>query len=49
MDLDILVVNHHAPPSLRRNNLTGPNPWLKVRLEGVRSNRTAIGATVTPT
>ena len=39
MDLDILVVNHHEPPSLRRSNLTGPNQyqWLKMRLEGVRS------------
>lgn len=50
--LDILVVNHQ-PPSLRRSNLTGSNQLLtmqlKVRLEGVRSNRTVIGAMVATT
>lgn len=52
-DLDILVFNHHQPPSLRRSNLTGSNQLLtmqlKVRLEGVRSNRTVIGAMVATT
>jgi enediyne biosynthesis protein E4 len=36
----------NEPPSLLRNDVSGPNHWLKVLLEGVVSNRSAIGATV---
>ena len=46
-DLDILVVNLNEPPSLLQNDLGGDNHWLKVRLVGVDSNRSAIGARVT--
>jgi len=46
-DLDILIMNRNAPPSLLRNDLTGTNHWLKVLLVGVKSNRSAIGALVT--
>ena len=46
-DLDILIMNRNAPPSLLRNDLTGTNHWLKVMLIGVQSNRSAIGARVT--
>ena len=42
-DLDILIMNRNAPPSLLRNDLTGTNHWLKVMLIGVQSNRSAIG------
>ena len=45
-DVDILIVNLNEPPSLLRNDLTGNQNWLKVKLEGVKSNRSAIGATV---
>ncbi|MFZ0639127.1 MAG: CRTAC1 family protein [Candidatus Acidiferrales bacterium] len=45
-DLDILIVNRDEPPSLLRNDLTGKHHWLKVRLIGVKSNRSAIGARV---
>ncbi|HEV2616395.1 MAG TPA: CRTAC1 family protein [Candidatus Acidoferrales bacterium] len=45
-DLDILIVNRDEPPSLLRNDLRGNHHWLKVRLIGVKSNRTAIGARV---
>ena len=45
-DLDILVVNLNEPPSLLRNDVTGKVNWIKVKLEGVRSNRSAIGARV---
>jgi hypothetical protein len=45
-DVDILIVNLNEPPSLLRNDLTGKQNWLKVKLEGVKSNRSAIGATV---
>jgi len=46
-DLDILVVNLNEPPSLLRNDVSGDNHWLKVKLVGVKSNRSAIGARVT--
>jgi hypothetical protein len=46
-DVDILVVNMNEPPSLLRNDVTGKNHWLKVKLVGVQSNRSAIGARVT--
>lgn len=46
-DIDILVVNLNEPPSLLRNDLGGNNHWLKVKLIGVKSNRSAIGARVT--
>jgi len=45
-DLDILVVNLGEPPSLLRNDLSGNNNWLKVKLIGTKSNRSAIGARV---
>ena len=45
-DLDVLIVNLNEPPSLLRNDLSGGGHWLKVRLIGVKSNRSAIGARV---
>jgi hypothetical protein len=45
-DMDVLVVNMNEPPSLLRNDLTVKQNWLKVKLEGVKSNRSAIGARV---
>ena len=45
-DVDILIVNLNQPPSLLRNDLAGRANWLKVKLAGVDSNRSAIGATV---
>ena len=45
-DLDILVVNLNEPPSLLRNDLRGFHHWLKVKLIGTKSNRSAIGARV---
>ena len=46
-DIDVLIVNLNEPPSLLRNDLGGMNHWLKVKLIGVKSNRSAIGARVT--
>ena len=46
-DVDILIVNQNEPPSLLRNDVTGKNHWIKVKLNGVKSNRSAIGARVT--
>src|SRR6184192_3125083 len=45
-DVDILIVNLNEPPSLLRNDVTGNNHWLKVKLVGTKSNRSAIGARV---
>jgi hypothetical protein len=45
-DVDILIMNINEPPSLLRNDVRGDNHWLKVKLIGVKSNRSAIGATV---
>ncbi|HEY3443368.1 MAG TPA: CRTAC1 family protein [Paludibaculum sp.] len=46
-DIDVLVMNMHEPPSLLRNDSTSPHHWVKLQLQGVKSNRAAIGATVT--
>ena len=46
-DIDILIVNLNEPPSLLRNDVTGNNHWLKVKLVGTHSNRSAIGARIT--
>lgn len=45
-DLDILIVNLNQPPSLLRNDLKPGHNWLKVKLIGTKSNRSAIGARV---
>jgi hypothetical protein len=45
-DMDMLVMNQNEPPSLIRNDAPAGNHWLKVRLEGTKSNRSAIGARV---
>ena len=45
-DLDILIVNMNEPPSLLRNDMKAKRNWIKVKLEGVKSNRSAIGARV---
>jgi hypothetical protein len=48
-DTDWLVMNMNEPPSLLRNDYKGPNHWLKVKLLGVKSNRTGLGARVVVT
>jgi hypothetical protein len=45
-DVDILIVNMNEPPSLLRNDIRGTNHWVKVKLVGTLSNRSAIGARV---
>jgi enediyne biosynthesis protein E4 len=45
-DLDVVIVNLSEPPSLLRNDLSGSNRWLKIKLIGTKSNRSAIGARV---
>ena len=45
-DIDMLIVNLNQPPSLLRNDLDTEDHWLKVKLIGVASNRSAIGSSV---
>jgi hypothetical protein len=45
-DVDILIVNLNEPPSLLRNDIRGDHHWLKLKLIGTKSNRSAIGARV---
>ena len=39
-------MNLNEPPSLLRNDLKAKRNWIKVKCEGVKSNRSAIGARV---
>jgi hypothetical protein len=45
-DVDVLIVNLNEPPSLLRNDVTGNGHWLKLKMVGTKSNRSAIGARV---
>lgn len=45
-DIDIFVVNNHAPPTLLRNDGGNRNAWLHVELIGIDGNRNAIGAKI---
>jgi hypothetical protein len=46
-DVDVLILNLNEPPSLLRNDISGNNHWIKLKLIGTKSNRSAIGARVT--
>ena len=39
-------MNQNEPPSLLRNDAPPGNHWIKVRLHGTKSNRSALGARV---
>ncbi len=45
-DLDIVINNMNDTPTLLRNQGAEKSRWLKVKLVGTRSNRSAIGARV---
>ena len=45
-DIDVLIMNRNEPPSLLRNDAPAGNHWIKVRLEGTKSNRSALGSRV---
>ncbi len=45
-DIDVLIMNVNEPPTLLRNDAPPGNHWIKIRLEGTRSNRSAIGSRV---
>jgi hypothetical protein len=46
-DLDVVVMNMSDLPSLLSNDLKSNRHWIQLRLEGRKSNRSAIGAIVT--
>jgi hypothetical protein len=46
-DPDILMTTNDGPAYLYRNDGGNRNHWINVRLEGVKSNRSALGAVVT--
>ena len=48
-DVDVLIMNMNEPPTLLRNDTPSTNGWIEVELEGTRSNRAGIGATVVVT
>jgi len=45
-NLDLLIMNMNEPPSLLKSQSKSGNNWLKVKLAGTKSNRSAIGAKV---
>jgi len=45
--LDVVVANQKGPLLLYKNTVTPENEWIEFQLEGVKSNRSAIGAEVT--
>lgn len=45
--LDALVASQHGPFRLYRGEVAPGRRWIAIELEGTRSNRSAIGATVT--
>ncbi len=45
-DIDAVVLNARAEPTLLRNESSEPGHWLQVRLQGVRTNRDGVGARV---
>jgi hypothetical protein len=42
--VDVAIMNMGEPPSLLRNETNNSNHWLKLKLIGTKSNRSAIGA-----
>jgi enediyne biosynthesis protein E4 len=45
-DLDIVIMNQNEPPTLLRNDAPPENHWIKIRLHGTKSNRSALGSRV---
>jgi hypothetical protein len=46
-DVDVVVLNSRAAPTLLRNDSPAQGHWLQLRLRGARTNRDAVGARVT--
>ena len=48
-DIDVLISNKNDVPTLLRNDGGNRNNWMMIRAEGVKSNRSGIGARITVT
>ncbi|MBI3868758.1 MAG: CRTAC1 family protein [Verrucomicrobia bacterium] len=46
-DLDVVLTQTQGPPLILRNDQRLGNHWIRLKLEGKRSNRDAIGAAIT--
>jgi len=47
--LDVVISTNDGPAHVLRSDLSLPRHWLSLKLEGTKSNRDALGATVTVT
>ncbi len=45
-DVDIVILNSCARPTILRNDSKTDNHWLQIRLQGTKANRSAIGSHV---
>ena len=45
-DLDVVILNSGAPPTILRNDTDSGNHWLQVHLKGTKGNRDGVGARV---
>ncbi|MHC4205137.1 MAG: CRTAC1 family protein [Planctomycetota bacterium] len=45
-DIDAVILNSRREPSILRNDSSGNNHWIQIRLKGVKTNRDGIGAHV---
>lgn len=48
-DVDVLIINKNTTPTLLRNDGGNRRNWMEIRAEGVKSNRSGIGARITVT
>lgn len=45
-DIDVVILNSNAPPTLLRNDSSSKNHWLQLSLRGASSNRDGVGARI---
>ena len=45
-DIDAVILNSRQQPTILRNDSANQNHWLQIRLQGVQTNRSGVGARV---
>ena len=45
-DIDVVILNSRREPTLLRNDSSGQNHWIQIRLRGTRTNRDGVGARI---
>jgi len=45
-DIDVVILNSRREPTILRNDSANGNHWIRIRLQGVKSNRDGVGAHV---